>query len=67
MSGESKSLVRLCVAVRRKLQLYQGINGELKQHLYEFTIPDVPKVMAWGQQYLFVGFKSEYVLYDVGD
>ncbi|CAB3255745.1 unnamed protein product [Arctia plantaginis] len=65
MSGESKSLVRLCVAVRRKLQLYQGINGELKQHLYEFTIPDVPKVMAWGQQYLFVGFKSEYVLYDL--
>lgn len=65
MSGESKSLVRLCVAVKRKLQLYQGINGEFKQHLYEFNIPDVPKVMAWGQQYLCVGFKAEYVLYDL--
>ncbi|XP_075976960.1 vacuolar protein sorting 39 [Anticarsia gemmatalis] len=65
MTGESKSLVRLCVAVRRKLQLYQGINGEFKQHLYDFTIPDVPKVMAWGQQYLCVGFKADYVLYDL--
>lgn len=65
ITGESKSVVRLCVAIRRKLQLYQGINGEFKQHLYDYTMPDVPKVMAWGQQYLCVGFKSDYVLYDL--
>ncbi|XP_028156515.1 vam6/Vps39-like protein [Ostrinia furnacalis] len=65
MTGESNSIVHLCVAVRRKLQLYYGKNGEFKQHLFEFTIPDVPKVMAWGQQYLCVGFKAEYTLYDL--
>ncbi|XP_049875030.1 vam6/Vps39-like protein [Pectinophora gossypiella] len=65
MTGESNSIVRLCVAVRRKLQLYYGKNGEFKQHLFEFTIPDVPKVMAWGQEYLCVGFKTEYTLYDL--
>lgn len=65
MTGESNSVVRLCVAVRRKLQLYYGKNGEFKPHLFDFTIPDVPKVMAWGQQYLCVGFKAEYTLYDV--
>lgn len=67
MTGESNSVVRLCVAVRRKLQLYYGKNGEFKQHLFDFSIPDVPKVMSWGQQYVCVGFKNEYVLYDVGD
>ncbi|XP_026730982.1 vam6/Vps39-like protein [Trichoplusia ni] len=65
MTGESNSVVRLCVAVRRKLQLYYGKNGEFKQHLFDFNIPDVPKVMSWGQQYLCLGFKSEYVLYDL--
>ncbi|KAL0829175.1 hypothetical protein ABMA28_004014 [Loxostege sticticalis] len=65
MTGESNSIVHLCVAVRRKLQLYYGKNGEFKQHLFDFTIPDVPKVMAWGQQYLCVGFKAEYTLYDL--
>lgn len=65
MTGESNSVIRLCVAVRRKLQLYYGKNGEFKQHLFDYTIPDVPKVMAWGQEYLCVGFKGEYTLYDV--
>lgn len=65
MTGESNSVVHLCVAVRRKLQLYYGKNGEFKKHLFDFTIPDVPKVMAWGQQYLCVGFKGEYTLFDV--
>ncbi|KOB68907.1 Vam6/Vps39-like protein [Operophtera brumata] len=46
-------------------KLYYGKNGEFKQHLFDFTIPDVPKVMAWGQQFLCVGFKAEYVLYDL--
>lgn len=65
MTGESNSVVHLCVAVRRKLQLYYGKNGEFKKHLFDFTIPDVPKVMAWGQQYLCVGFKADYTFYDV--
>ncbi|KAM3961523.1 vacuolar protein sorting 39 [Aphomia sociella] len=65
MTGESNSVVRLCVAVRRKLQLYYGKNGQFKQHLFDFSIPDVPKVLAWGQQYLCVGFKAEYTFYDL--
>ncbi|XP_045536807.1 vam6/Vps39-like protein [Papilio machaon] len=65
MTGESNSVVHLCVAVRRKLQVYYGKNGEFKQHQFEFTVPDVPKVMAWGQEYLCVGFKAEYTLFDL--
>ncbi|CAG4945545.1 unnamed protein product [Parnassius apollo] len=65
MTGESNSVVHLCVAVRRKLQLYYGKNGEFKQHMFDFTVPDVPKVMAWGQEYLCVGFKAEYTLFDL--
>lgn len=58
-------MVRLCVAVRRKLHVYYGKNGEFKKHMYDFTVADVPKAMAWGQQYLCVGFKAEYTLFDV--
>ncbi|KAI5642851.1 vacuolar sorting protein 39 domain 2 domain-containing protein [Phthorimaea operculella] len=65
LTGESNSIVHLCVSVRRKLQVYYGKNGVFKEHLYEFTIPDVPKVMSWGQEYLCVGFKSEYTFYDL--
>ncbi|XP_050677422.1 vam6/Vps39-like protein [Leptidea sinapis] len=65
MTGESNSVLQLCVAVRRKLQLYCGKKGEFKKHLFEFTVPDVPKVMSWGQQYLCVGFKGEYTYFDL--
>ncbi|CAF4855845.1 unnamed protein product [Pieris macdunnoughi] len=65
MTGESNTIVHLCVAVRRKLQLYYGKNGEFKKHIFDFTIPDVPKVMALGQQYLCVGFKGEYTFFDL--
>ncbi|XP_068628376.1 vam6/Vps39-like protein [Battus philenor] len=65
MTGESNSVVHLCVAVRRKLQVYYGKNGEFKQHIFDYTVPDVPKVLAWGQEYLCVGFKAEYTLFDL--
>lgn len=63
-SGETSSELRLCVAVRRKLQIYCG-NNENFVYLHDFTIPDVPRVISWGLQYLCVGFKAEYVLFDI--
>ncbi|CAG9100793.1 hypothetical protein JYU34_013536 [Plutella xylostella] len=67
ITGESKSVVRLCVAVRRKLFIYfyDAKNGEFKKHIFDFTVPDVPKAMTWGQEYLCVGFKAEYTLFDL--
>lgn len=65
MTGESNSVVHLCVAVRRKLLFFYGKNGELKQNIFEYTVSDVPKVIAWGQEYLCVGFKADYTLFDV--
>lgn len=67
MTGQSSSVVRLCVAVRRKLQLYYGKDGQFKQHLFDFSTPDVPRQLAWGKQYLWVGFKAEYTVYDVSE
>lgn len=65
MTGESNSVSKLCVAVKRKLLLYYGKNGEFKQHLVDFNIPDVPKIISWGQEYLCVAFKADYTFYDV--
>ncbi|XP_041981477.1 vam6/Vps39-like protein [Aricia agestis] len=65
LSGAQNSVVQLCVAVRRKLLLYYGKNGEFKKHLFDFTVADVPKVLAYGKQYLCVGFKGEYTMFDL--
>lgn len=50
--------------MRRKLQVYCGKNEDFV-YLLDFTVSDVPKVMSWGHEYLCVGFKAEYMLYDV--
>ncbi|KAJ0176101.1 hypothetical protein K1T71_008275 [Dendrolimus kikuchii] len=63
-NGETSTDIKLCVAVRRKLQVYSGKNEDFV-YLLDFTVSDVPKVMSWGHEYICVGFKAEYMLYDV--
>ncbi|XP_067131793.1 vam6/Vps39-like protein [Centruroides vittatus] len=62
LTGEMQCTVRMCVAVRRKLQLYYLKNREFLELTNDLGVPDVPKVIAWCGESLFVGFKSEYSL-----
>ncbi|KAK0163473.1 hypothetical protein PV327_007148 [Microctonus hyperodae] len=71
-SGANLTAVRLCVAVKRKLQLYYwkgnrnqfeelGINSK-----NELTLPDVARELAWCGETLIVGFHGlSYTLIDV--
>lgn len=55
-------LVRMCVAVKRKLQLfYWKNNGFLDLH-DDLTVADVPRALAWCQETICVGFKGDYCL-----
>lgn len=53
--------LKLCVSVKRKLQLFTWRNGEF-QELEDLLLPDVAKSVVWSKDSLCVGFKREYSL-----
>jgi hypothetical protein len=77
MTGEKNTVVRLCVAVKRKLQLYYW--KEKKKTFEEFfseeiagsdiprelSVPDIPRELAWCGETLVLGFRGfSYTLMD---
>ncbi|XP_040189096.1 vam6/Vps39-like protein [Rana temporaria] len=59
-SGEET--LKMCVAVRRKLQLYFWKDRSFHELQGDFSVPDVPKSMAWCENSICVGFKRDYYL-----
>ena len=45
--------------------LFYWKNDTFKKLAADITIGDIPKVITWGQSVLCVGFRGEYILYDV--
>ncbi|XP_067011579.1 vam6/Vps39-like protein [Anabrus simplex] len=62
LTGESSVTVRMCVAVKRKLQMYYWKNNKFLDMCDDFTIPDIPKALAWCDETICVGFKGDYCL-----
>nr|CAG4643717.1 EOG090X0131 [Lepidurus arcticus] len=62
LTGETAVTVRLCVCVKRKLQLYYWKNREFHELGQDLTIPDTPKALSWVQETLCLGFRGEYAL-----
>ncbi|KAM3919217.1 vam6/Vps39-like protein isoform 4-T4 [Leptodactylus fuscus] len=54
--------LKMCVAVRRKLQLYYWKDRTFHELQGDFSVPDVPKSMAWCDNSICVGFKRDYYL-----
>lgn len=65
ISDQITLVLRVCVVVKRKLQLYYWKKDELKVYAPDIDLIDVPKVVAWTGNLICVGYRSEYVLYDV--
>lgn len=80
MTGEKSMVVRLCVVVKTKLQLYywkektkkfeeffdkkSGLSG-LRTHK-ELTVPDIPRNLTWCGETLVLGFRGfPYTLMDL--
>ncbi|KAM9707409.1 vam6/Vps39-like protein isoform 1-T1 [Menidia menidia] len=59
-SGEER--LRMCVAVKKKLQLYYWKDREFHELQGDFGAPDIPKSMAWCENSICVGFKRDYFL-----
>lgn len=62
MTGDISVIVRMAVAIKRKIQLYYWKNNEFLPFLEDININDIPKSMVWCQESICVGFRNEYVL-----
>ncbi|XP_063296277.1 vam6/Vps39-like protein [Pelobates fuscus] len=54
--------LRMCVAVKKKLQLYFWQDRTFHELQGDFSVPDIPKTMAWCNNAICVGFKRDYYL-----
>ncbi|KAF2900283.1 hypothetical protein ILUMI_05905 [Ignelater luminosus] len=65
LTGEKSVVVRICVAVKRKLQLYYWKNNEFMKLVEDISLTDVPRALTWCQETLCVGFRGEYSLFEL--
>ncbi|XP_072391352.1 vam6/Vps39-like protein [Diabrotica undecimpunctata] len=65
MTGEVVNLVRMAVAVKRKIQLYYLKNNEFLQLMEDINLNDIPKSMVWCQEAICIGYKGEYALLEL--
>ncbi|XP_012531879.1 vam6/Vps39-like protein [Monomorium pharaonis] len=67
LTGEKNTVVRLCVAVKRKLQLYYWKGKKFEEfNDFELTVPDIPRQLSWCSEMLILGFRGlSYTIYDL--
>lgn len=65
LTGETALVVRLCVAIKRKLQFWYWKHDQLLEFYEVIDLSDVPKSMVWLENTICIGFKTDYILYDV--
>ncbi|GIY79149.1 hypothetical protein CDAR_216581 [Caerostris darwini] len=67
LTGEVKVSFRLCVAVKKKLQLYYWKPKDAKflEFDQDLSLRDVPRTIVWCGESLCIGYKSEYSLMKV--
>ncbi|CAL7939543.1 unnamed protein product [Xylocopa violacea] len=59
LTGEKNTVVRLCVAVKRKLQLYYWKAKKFEEfNDFELTVPDIPRELSWCGETLVLGFRG---------
>nr|CAG4640626.1 EOG090X0131 [Eulimnadia texana] len=63
LTGEMAVVVRLCVVVKRKLQLYYWKNRDFQDFIGpDLSVPDIPRSLVWNRDTFCIGFKGEYCL-----
>ncbi|XP_029683915.1 vam6/Vps39-like protein isoform X2 [Takifugu rubripes] len=61
-TSQGEERLRMCVAVKKKLQLYYWKDREFYELEGDLAAPDIPKSMAWCENSICVGFKRDYYL-----
>ncbi|KAK9721321.1 Dynein attachment factor N-terminus [Popillia japonica] len=64
MSGKEVAVIRMCVAVKRRLYLYYWKKpGFVLFENSDLTLKDIPKTLVWCEETICVGYKGEYCLH----
>lgn len=64
-TGETATVIRMCVAIKRRLQFYYWKLDRLHPLPISIELKDVPKALCWIDDVICVGFKDEYVIYNI--
>ncbi|KAK3093225.1 hypothetical protein FSP39_012933 [Pinctada imbricata] len=65
LSGEDNFTLRMCVAVKRKLQIFLWKNRDFIDLRDDLNLYDYPRAMTWCKDSICVGFKRDYFLVKV--
>ncbi|KAH8295279.1 hypothetical protein KR018_009557 [Drosophila ironensis] len=66
-TGEVATFIRLCCAIRRKLVFFYWKTDMLASLELSIELKDVPKALRWVGHAVCVGYKDEYVVYDISE
>lgn len=62
LTGDAVVMIRLVVAVKRKLQLYYWKSRKFHTLREDLALPDVPRALTWCMEAIAVAFKHDYWL-----
>lgn len=65
LTGETALVVRICAAIKRKLQFWYWKHDKLLEFSQVIDLTDIPKALVWLENTICVGFKTDYILYNV--
>lgn len=65
LTGEIVLVVRLCVVIKRQLQFWYWKHDKLLQYREPIQLDDTPKAVVWLENAICIGFKTDYILYEV--
>ncbi|XP_017141940.1 vam6/Vps39-like protein [Drosophila miranda] len=64
-TGEVATFIRVCCAIRRRLVFFFWKKDKLDSLQLSIELSDVPKTLCWVGHAVCVGYKDEYVVYDI--
>ncbi|XP_011210738.2 vam6/Vps39-like protein [Bactrocera dorsalis] len=64
-NGEMTTVIGICCAIKRQLQFFYWKQDKLNTFSYSIELKDVPKALCWVDDAVCIGFKDEYVIYNM--
>lgn len=65
LTGEIALVVRICVVIKRQLQFWYWKHDKLLPYRDPIQLDDTPKAVVWLENAICIGFKTDYIVYDV--
>ncbi|XP_067624404.1 vam6/Vps39-like protein [Eurosta solidaginis] len=64
-TGEMTTVIGICCAIKRQLQFFYWKQDKLNNFDFNIELKDVPKALCWVDDAICIGFKDEYVIYNM--